>query len=116
MGGLQVSGMQVGLVSKYDYMAAEMQIDLELSLSVGDRIHIIGVYTDFIQRVESMKHGGWPAKKGRAAQKVRVPAKYHVRAGDAMPQRVSRPGTHHRHDPSYEQSLDPASHTWRDGP
>ncbi len=76
--------MQVGLVSKYDYMAAEMQIDLELSLSVGDRIHIIGVYTDFIQRVESMKHGGWPVKKGRAAQKVRVPAKYHVRAGDAI--------------------------------
>ena len=84
MGDFRVQGLQVGLVAKYDYLTAEAEIELELGLAVGDRIHIIGFYTDFVQRVESMTFRGDGVQRGRSAQALRVPVKYHVREGDAL--------------------------------
>lgn len=84
MGELRVEGLQVGSVSEYDYRKAEAELHLDLPLAVGDRIHFVGVYTDFIQLVERMSRGGRSVRRGRAAQKVRVAVKYHVRIGDAV--------------------------------
>jgi len=84
MDGLRVQGLQVGIVKVYDYTKSEAEIGLEMPLSVGDRIHIIGWYTDFIQLVEAIRLGDRQTDRGRSGEKVRVPVKYHVREGDAI--------------------------------
>ncbi len=84
MGGLRVEGVQVGNVSEYDHRKGEAEVDLDLPLAVGDRIHFVGMYTDFVQLVEKMSYKGRAVRRGRAAQKVWVGVKYHVRIGDAV--------------------------------
>ena len=84
MSGLQVEGLHVGNVSDYDWREAEAEIALNLSLSVGDRIQLMGFSTDYIQLVDTMRSKDQSLDTGRAGQRVWVPMKYHVRVGDAV--------------------------------
>jgi hypothetical protein len=84
MGGLQVQGLRVGAVTDYDYRKSEVEIALDLSLSVGDRIHIVGFSTDYIQLVQGMRNKDGRLDTGRAGQRVWMQVKYHVQIGDAV--------------------------------
>lgn len=92
MGGLQVQGRHVGNVSEYDELKTEAEIKLGLSLSVGDRIQLVGFTTDFIQLVGGMRVKGQRTDAGRAGQRVWIPVKYHVRIGDAVVKLPPREG------------------------
>ena len=92
MGGLQVQGVRVGSVTDYDTRKTEAEFALDLSLSVGDRIHIVGFSTDYIQLVEGMRNKDGRLETGRSGQRVWVTMKYHVRIGDAVVKLPPREG------------------------
>lgn len=84
MSGLQVEGLHVGNITEYDELKTEAEIKLDMALSVGDRIQLVGFYTDFIQLVGAMRIKDRTLDTGRAGQRVWAPMKYHVRVGDAV--------------------------------
>jgi len=93
--GLMVSGIKVGNVTQFDWRFMRAEIELELSLRVGDRIHIIGPNTDFRQIVREIRFSREKVKRGKSAQKVWVPVIARARPGDAVvklpPGRVDEP-------------------------
>ncbi|MGD9495390.1 MAG: hypothetical protein AB7Y46_03665 [Armatimonadota bacterium] len=79
-----VSGIKVGNVVAFNWRFMRAQIELRLSLRVGDRIHIVGPETDFKQIVKDMEFARERVKRGKSSQKVWIPVVARVRPGDAV--------------------------------
>ena len=80
----QVSGVKIGNIVDFRWRFMEAQVGLELSLRVGDRVHIVGPETDFRQTIEWIRVYHEKVDRGKPAQKVWIPVEAHVRPGDAV--------------------------------
>ena len=79
-----VSAIKVGNVTAFSRRFMRAEIHLNLSLRVGDRVHIVGPHTNFKQTVEAMEFAREKVKRGKSSQKVWIPVIARVGPGDAV--------------------------------
>ncbi len=84
MRGMMVSGIKIGNVVDFRRRFMQAQIGLDLTMRVGDLVHIVGPDTDFRQTVSEIEFYREKVDRGKPAQKVWIPVKARVRAGDAV--------------------------------
>ena len=75
---------EVGKVSHYFTKIGVAVVDLTAPLSVGDRITIKGITTDFEQKVESMQIEHENVKTAKAGDSIGLKVKERVREGDVV--------------------------------
>jgi translation elongation factor EF-1alpha len=75
---------EVGKISHFFSKIGVAIIDLTNSLSVGDRIRIIGSTTDFEQKVESMEIEHKMIQKGMRGDSIGLKVEKRVRANDIV--------------------------------
>lgn len=79
-----VRAWKIGNVIEFDWRFMRALIKLDVSMRVGDLVHIVGPDTDFRQRVKAMEHMREKVKRGKASQKVWIPMEARARPGDAV--------------------------------
>ena len=75
---------EVGKISHYFSKIEVAIVDLTAPLSVGDRITMKGVTTDFEQTVESMQIEHESVKTAKAGDSIGLKVKERVREGDIV--------------------------------
>jgi len=75
---------EVGKISHYFSKIEVAIVDLTAPLSVGDRITMKGVTTDFEQTVESMQIEHENVKSAKAGDSIGLKVKERVREGDIV--------------------------------
>jgi len=75
---------QVGVITHFFSKIGVASIELSAPLAVGDRIHIKGATTNFIQHVDSMQIEGENIDKAEAGQEIGIKAKEKVRGHDLV--------------------------------
>lgn len=74
----------IGKITHYYSNIGVGIIELEDSISVGDRLHIKGASTDFEQQVDSMQIEHESVEKAEAGQVVGIKVAEKVRDGDLV--------------------------------
>jgi translation elongation factor EF-1alpha len=75
---------QIGRVAHYFGKVGVAAIELEDTLKVGDRIHIKGHTSDWVQVVESMQIEGVEVDQAERGQSVGIRVPEHAREHDAV--------------------------------
>ena len=75
---------EIGVVTHYFTKISVAIVDLSNTLSVGDRILIKGMTTDFEQTIDSMQIEHEDVEKAEAGQSIGLKVKDRVREGDAV--------------------------------
>jgi translation elongation factor EF-1alpha len=76
--------MEIGVVTHYFTKIGVAIVELSNTLSVGDRILIKGMTTDFEQTVDSMQIEHEDVEKAESGQSIGLKVKDRVREGDAV--------------------------------
>jgi putative protease len=75
---------RVGKVTDYFAKIGVIALEVEEPIRVGDRIHIKGHTTDFLQTVESMQLEHQPIEEAKAGQTVGMKVQERARKGDIV--------------------------------
>jgi putative protease len=59
-------------------------VALESDLKVGDKVHLLGTQTDFVQEIGSMHIENQPVAAAKSGQEVAVKVDQRARKGDAL--------------------------------
>ena len=59
-------------------------VALESDLKVGDKVHVLGTQTDFVQEIGSMHIENQPVAAAKSGQEVAVKVDQRARKGDAL--------------------------------
>jgi translation elongation factor EF-1alpha len=76
--------MEIGVVTHYFTKIGVAIVELSNTLSVGDRILIKGMTTDFEQTVDSMQIEHEDVEKAESGQSIGLKVKDRVREGDTV--------------------------------
>ena len=59
-------------------------VALESDLKIGDKVHVLGTQTDFVQEIGSMHIENLPVAAAKSGQEVAVKVDQRARKGDAL--------------------------------
>lgn len=76
--------VEVGKATHYFSHLGVAAIELSGSLKVGDKVHIKGHTTDFVQLVESMQIEHQPVNEAKTGDSIGLKVKEKVREGDTV--------------------------------
>lgn len=75
---------KIGTIEDYFAKVSVIAVKLEDELKVGDKIHIVGHTTDFIQQVESMQIEHQPVSSAKKGDSVGIKVNERCRKGDIV--------------------------------
>jgi len=76
--------IEIGKVTHYFTKIGVAVIELKDKIKVGDKIHIKGATTDFVQEVKSMQINHKPVKEANSGDDIGLLVEERVREGDKV--------------------------------
>ena len=75
---------RIGKVVHFFNKISVAVVAVESDLKVGDKVHVLGNQTDFLQEIGSMHVENQPVSAGKSGQEVAVKVDQPARKGDAL--------------------------------